>query len=408
MCLTPSRLRDGQLVACRLCRVCIDNRVNDLVGRALAEQATASGVLALTLTYKDDVTGAVVFNYADIQLFLANLRKKYAVRYIVAGEYGTEKGRVHWHIILFFYGKMPTFLAREQIRALPKGEHNYPIFPMEQVAIERRAFWHPWPHGIVYFQIPDYKGFRYLLKYALKAQKDGAVRQANYSKKPPLGALFFEKMADEHVARRIPIHSQIYSFKDVTDRKGNPKKFWLADASLKLFLKRFNEKWWETYNEPPPITEVLAERYLDPQAREEMQDQELAEGYLEDYAARNTPRKPWTGILGEKRPVPPVKTYNDDNQEGPMPTKIIRIEGEGPRYVVEYQKPFTKYSPGLIGLTDLERDHTSWTGDNESEEMLSARARVRPQIAKLAWEFGQEQRKLWNEQNERRELQRGA
>ena len=82
----------------------------DWQGRCIAEAATAKAAFAVTLTYGRDAMGeklherAVVMTYSDVQRYLKLLRRhRYTVRYFCAGEFGSEKGRVHWHIILFFW-----------------------------------------------------------------------------------------------------------------------------------------------------------------------------------------------------------------------------------------------------------------------------------------------------------------
>ena len=108
MCITPNRLDDGTEVACRKCKLCKRNRVNDLVGRCIAESRYSKKTYAVTLTYANDAgVNAVTLVYKDVQDFMKRLRKRYNVRYIVAGEYGTAKGRAHWHIILFFKDDYP-------------------------------------------------------------------------------------------------------------------------------------------------------------------------------------------------------------------------------------------------------------------------------------------------------------
>lgn len=115
MCRTPNKLDDGTEVACRKCWQCKRNRVNDLVGRCIAESRYSAKTYAVTLTYANDAgVNAVTLVYKDVQDFLKRLRKRYNVRYIVAGEYGTAKGRAHWHIILFFKDQYPEI--KENVR----------------------------------------------------------------------------------------------------------------------------------------------------------------------------------------------------------------------------------------------------------------------------------------------------
>lgn len=92
MCLTPIRLKDNTPVACRYCARCRANRINDLVGRCIAEQAASSATFSVTLTYAGDVPQAAALQYADFQKCLKLLRRHgYSVRYIVAGEFGEKK-----------------------------------------------------------------------------------------------------------------------------------------------------------------------------------------------------------------------------------------------------------------------------------------------------------------------------
>ena len=253
MCLSPNKLKDGTSVACKGCRLCRDNRVNDLIGRCIAEQSTASKTVAVTLTYKGEGPETALLRYKDIQLFLANLRARrggnYNVRYICAGEYGTKKGRAHWHIILFFYGEAP------------------------QVQFEERINWKYWPHGFSYFQNPDYSGFRYVLKYALKAQDDqGAVKALSMSKKPPLGYRFFMNLADDMVEGQFALHTPEYAFAHVRDKNGAARKYWLQGRMRELFIDRYYTMFRMVHKSDPPLTDFFVEKYLDPIARVQIEN----------------------------------------------------------------------------------------------------------------------------------------
>lgn len=243
MCLSPNRLKNNTLVACRGCDLCRKNRVDDLVGRCVAEQVSSDAAFSVTLTYAEDAPNSVVLCYKDVQDFLKRLRKAgYKVRYICAGEYGTVKGRAHWHIALFFKGAVP------------------------EIEKDRRIQWEFWPHGFSYFQNPDANGFYYVLKYALKDQSsEGSSRQLTMSKKPPLGFEFFMRRADDLVARRLPIHSPEYSFEWVRDRNGRPRRYWLQGRMRELFFDRYYTMWWLQYKQEVPWdgTHWFAQHYLD-------------------------------------------------------------------------------------------------------------------------------------------------
>lgn len=67
----------------------------------------------VTLDYSPEhLPGSLSLEYSDFQLFMKRLRKKWsgadvcpngerAVRFFVAGEYGSQYRRPHWHVILF-------------------------------------------------------------------------------------------------------------------------------------------------------------------------------------------------------------------------------------------------------------------------------------------------------------------
>lgn len=247
MCLSPNTLKDRTIVACRGCRVCKDNRLNDLIGRCVAEQQTADETLSVTLTYGGgDTAESVVLYYKHVQLMLAHMRADgLKVRYICAGEYGSAKGRAHWHIVLFLYGT----------------KLNQPL--------ETRVNWKYWPHGHCYFQRPDYRGFRYVMKYALK--QENGVKSLSMSKKPPLGFQFFMDMARDIVDRGLPIHSPAYSFMHVVDKDNKPREYWLQGRMREMFLERYCSEWRDKYNSEPPYSDFLVEKYLDPIARKEME-----------------------------------------------------------------------------------------------------------------------------------------
>lgn len=239
-------------VPCKRCRLCLQNRLQDFIGRAIAESRTASRTLALTLTYAGDTPSAVVLSYRDVQLFLMKLRKAgYKVRYICCGEYGTRKGRAHWHVILFFYGSSP------------------------EVQLDQRVRWKYWPHGLVYFQQPDYNGFRYVLKYALKQQRpEVAVKRFSLSKYPPLGHEYFMTIADEMVRQKLAFHQPTYSFIDERtynpkDGRSRPRLFWWAGATAFAVMRRYVLGWRDRYGTLPPDTDYLMERYFARVARAE-------------------------------------------------------------------------------------------------------------------------------------------
>lgn len=269
MCLRPIWIPvpgypTGVYVKCKACPWCKGNRVNDWAGRCVAEQQFSTAVVAITLTYAKTIPGAGLDeHYRDVQLMLKRLRKdRYKVRYVVAGEYGERKGRVHWHAILFFRG------------AVPPVEYGTKFYN-----------WKYWPHGYAFLQSPDFEGMTYVLKYTLKddsAQANEAKR-LHMSKYPPIGAEFFQSLAADFVKARLPVHSPEYAFADLRfgggPQRGRLRKFWLSDRSREIFLggsdryglKGYVQMWRDAYGEEPPKTEFLTEQYDDPRAAAEVE-----------------------------------------------------------------------------------------------------------------------------------------
>ena len=245
MCIAPTKLDDGTEVGCRECWQCRKRRVNDYVGRCIAESKFSKKTYAVTLTYGDDKlkdhekVHAVTLVYKDVQDFLKRLRKNYKVRYICTGEYGSAKGRSHWHIILFFKDSWP------------------------EVTANKRVDWKYWTHGFSYFQEPDWKGFEYCLKYVLK---DQTSRQSDshlaMSKKPPLGHEFFQQLAKQYVEQALAPQTYFYKFGDVRDYKNREKGFMMQGKTRENFMETFVNEWEDKYSHEP-LSELVTDYYDD-------------------------------------------------------------------------------------------------------------------------------------------------
>ena len=244
-------LNNGVEVSCRKCWQCRKRRVDDLVGRCIAESKFAKRTYAATLTYGGEAgVNAATLVYKDVQDFLKRLRKKYSVRYIVAGEYGTKKNRAHWHIILFFN------------KQYPKLENN------------KRVNWEYWNKGFSYFQEPDWKGFQYVLKYVLKDQDERVkVGHLAMSKKPPLGEEYFKELAKQHVKEMILPRNIFYKFRDVRNSRNKIKDFCMQGKTKDMFMRRIRWRWYKKYGKEP--MNELFEEYFENETRREEFDVEM-------------------------------------------------------------------------------------------------------------------------------------
>lgn len=207
-------------VACRKCNECITAYKNDWVARSMAEKATMGNALVLMLSYPNNPDGTLpdsarAFKYKDVQDFMKRLRKAYKAKYnatgeisyIVAGELGSKRKRVHWHMILFSkrslhdLGEWTTLKgkAMDGPKITEKGWNQH---------------WSIWSdfHGYVCPQVPDQGGVAYVLKYAMKDQfnvvkSEGTARftkserhaagMFRMSKQPAIGWRYLQEKIDD-------------------------------------------------------------------------------------------------------------------------------------------------------------------------------------------------------------------
>ena len=270
MCINPSKIPDRGFVACRKCWQCAGRKVDDWVGRNIAEGKTAKAAHVVTLTYGEDrsVGGvdhirAAVLTYSDVQKYLKYLRVDgYPVRYFVVGEYGSMKGRAHWHIILYWQKRVPEHKLRENF--------------MEK----------HWPHGWSYWDNANAESVRYACKYLQKDVGDDARQGFGPmpSKKPPLGARYFRQLAARYIEAGVAPQNLLYSFSDVRrlprgahgnsakalQDQARPIQFMLSRQSAERFLHYFVWGWRYRYFDEPPQSPVVwaylnkgLERYID-------------------------------------------------------------------------------------------------------------------------------------------------
>lgn len=127
-CISPLHITwDGRndIVPCGKCNFCLESRRAQWSFRIAQEMKVSSSADFLTLTYADENLpwGASdpTLVKSDFQLFMKKLRKaagKSRLRYYAVGEYGTELGRPHYHIILF---NMPQALHKQLDSIWNKG-----------------------------------------------------------------------------------------------------------------------------------------------------------------------------------------------------------------------------------------------------------------------------------------------
>lgn len=226
MCTNPSILPNGVTFGCRNCWQCREVRIQDWVGRCIAESKVSAETYSVTLTYGGgDHERAAVLTYSDVQKYFKRLRKAgHKFKYLVAGEYGSRKGRAHWHAILFFEGDAP---------------------PHELNCNHADQYWH---HGHVFWEKPTAKAVRYVCKYIQK-DTDDDERQGQFmmSKKPPIGHRYFMKMAEAYVADGLSPPDLRYRFNENRDKEGKPVQHLMQGAIARDFLDHFIACWRRAY-----------------------------------------------------------------------------------------------------------------------------------------------------------------
>ncbi|MER8450125.1 hypothetical protein NKG60_08975 [Mesorhizobium sp. M1428] len=160
---------------------------------------------------------------------MKRLRKHgHKFRYFAVGEYGSKKGRAHWHLILFYQAEPPEMLLNER--------HDQK----------------DWKHGFSQWEIASNQSIRYCVKYLYKDIGADESKQAKFvlSKNPAIGVPYFKKLAMDYARQGISPRDNFYWFPDVLNSKtGKPEQFYLSKISAAggVFLSSFIEAWHEVH-----------------------------------------------------------------------------------------------------------------------------------------------------------------
>lgn len=170
-------------VPCGKCHGCYDTRRNIWVNRLLLEFDLFRSGTFITLTFRNEPPS---LDKRPAQLFLKRLRhveRDFGIsipsplRYFLAGERGSLKGRPHYHAILF---GVNMFDAAWQ-PYLVSNSNGYPVF-------SSRVLEKLWPYGFVTIGEATPSSIRYVAKYVCKSSPE----DDSFSLKSiGLGASFF-------------------------------------------------------------------------------------------------------------------------------------------------------------------------------------------------------------------------
>lgn len=239
MCLEPILRPDGAVIRCRKCKQCIDERINDWVGRCIAESQTSVATFSVTLTYGArfgvvDHERATVLTYSDVQKYLKRLRfGGFPVRYFAVGELGTMKGRAHWHLVLFFKDQVPDHRIGERFQ-------------------ERH-----WTHGFSHWDSVSARSLRYVCKYLRKDHKGQS--HLMMSKKPPLGDEYFRQRAVNFVQQGLAPQDAFYRFHGVHGPNGGTYDYFMQGVTRDNFCKYFSDAWEKMRGGHPPVSPLIEE-----------------------------------------------------------------------------------------------------------------------------------------------------
>lgn len=229
-------------VPCKKCWQCKQRRLDDYVGRCLAEAAVSETSCTVTLTYapRDDLADKLI-HPKHFQIFMKRLRASgHLVRYLVAAEYGDLKGRTHFHALLFFKKLLPLayqyplygmgIVPRYKDDYLPGTSQDDAPF-CRDIAQKRMVHIREWPHGHIKVDWSQSEAsIRYVCKYILHDDKTRAW--FSLSKKPPLGAEWFAQKAAQ--ARELGILPN--SFNYLPPGGDRDRTYYMSGATRRDFL----------------------------------------------------------------------------------------------------------------------------------------------------------------------------
>lgn len=318
----PSIDADERLyVNCNKCETCQRDKAKDWIGRTIGEAYGADYSYFVTLTIGgrdwfyarglDDNPRAHIEDKADVQAYVKRLRfwqrkdwkddlakrgldwRKHvppSLRFFYVGERGERFGRVHYHMLAFYYGS-------EGPRRVPDGEDIFhgkmdeSVSGPYELVDDERLYW-PWGWSCWKRAQPSHSWYtaNYVNKGAFGS--NGAIlMRPGISTRPLMGARYFDLLAEDHVRAGLSPQSRTYQAPKNPGYMGKPVSYWMTDAATKRFAESFLRQWEALYkNRDWPHSDML-DQYLDRRARksgpviESLQDALFRERVLSRTAA---------------------------------------------------------------------------------------------------------------------------
>jgi len=158
----------GQCIGCRL------ERSRQWAMRCMHEAQLHEKNSFITLTYDNThLPSDGSLHYKDFQLFIKRLRKKFGnsrIRYYMAGEYGENFGRPHFHACIFGY----DFHDKKLWKRSPSGAMLYRSSDLELL----------WPFGYSSIGDVNFESAAYVARYIMK-KVTGHNSKAHYTETNP-------------------------------------------------------------------------------------------------------------------------------------------------------------------------------------------------------------------------------
>lgn len=213
----PFLIRCGQCTGCRLTRAC------GWAIRCLHEGQCHDWSSFVTLTYSDEfVPSDGSLRYSDFQKFMRRVRRRFPeARFYMAGEYGDNFGRPHYHAMLFGV----HFADRKYWRESPAG------FPLYKSGVLDAL----WPLGFAEIGDLSFESAGYVARYCMK-KVTGNKADEHYKRIDEHGEVYWLKPEFNHMSLKPGIganwfekyKSQIYprDYIIVDGRKLKPPKYY--------------------------------------------------------------------------------------------------------------------------------------------------------------------------------------
>lgn len=191
-------------VPCGGCIGCRKRRTGEWSVRGTHEASLYDSNIFITLTYRTaDLPFDNGLHYEYFQLFMMRLREKYGsgVRYMVCGEYGEERGRPHFHAILFNF----DFPDKKFWYRSKQGHTVWRSSSLESL----------WPFGNSEIGSVTPQSIAYVARYVMKKQT-GKFADVVYDwYNPDTGEVFTRNSEFAHYSLKPGIgHDWLLKFKD--------------------------------------------------------------------------------------------------------------------------------------------------------------------------------------------------